>query len=128
RYLEMRRFGGRALVDLLAAMESRAGGVELSETVNVSGAAGDFPSERAFDRLLAAIVHRLPISEAQAKAELVREGLVGEHVDLGGLARTAVQLGRNAPFHIIDVGGSRMMLRLSDVTAARAAYRIAARA
>ena len=129
RYLGLRRFGGRALVDLLAAMEARAGaGVELPETAPVSGVAGDVPSERALDRVLSAIARRLPISEAQASAELVADGLVGEHVDLGSLARTAVQLGRNAPFHIIDVGGSRMLLRLSDVTAARATYRIAARA
>ena len=132
RYLGLRRFGGRALVDLLAAVEAHvaAPSPAIVDATPTSGPspAGDFPTERALDQALTLITRSLPISEAQAKVELVRAGLVARPIDLGQLARLAVELGRNAPFHIIDVGGSRMIVRLSDVTAARASYRIAVRA
>jgi hypothetical protein len=129
RYLGLRRFGGRALVDLLAAVEAHIPAAPvIVEQTPILPIAGDFPSERAFDQALTLITHSLPISEEQAKVELVRAGVVARPVDLGQLARTAVDLGRNAPFHIIDVGGTRMIVRLSDVSTARASYRIAVRA
>lgn len=129
RYIGLRRFGGRALVDLLAAIEAR-GGADIEPSISPSrvSAVSEFQSEIALDRALAAITRRLPISEAQANAELLQERMVDGPIDLSQLARTAVQLGRNAPFHVIEVGGSRMAARLSDLTAARAAYRIAVRA
>jgi hypothetical protein len=130
RYLELPRFGGRALVDLLAAVEVRRDLTVALEAARpeVFSASGDFASERALDAALSLIGHRLPISETQATTELVREGLVDGPVDLATLARTAVRLGRHAPFHIIEMGGTRMVVRLADVSAARASYRIAIRA
>src|SRR5262245_6479523 len=59
RYIAIRRFGGRALVDLLAAFEARAG-VSLP-TVTNSGLADD----RALHRVLLGISRRLPIAETQ---------------------------------------------------------------
>jgi hypothetical protein len=130
RYLALPRFGGRALVDLLAAVEARREIVAKLEAVRpeVFSASGDFASERALDAALVLIAQHIPISEAQAAAELARERLVDGPVDLAQLSRTAVRLGRNAPFHIIDVGDTRMVVRLTDVTAALASYRIASRA
>jgi hypothetical protein len=130
RYLALPRFGGRALVDLLAAVEGQREIVAKLEAMRpeVFSASGDFASEQALDAALSLIAQRLPISEAQAIADLMREGLVDGPVDLAVLSRTAVRLGRNAPFHIIDVGGTRMVVRLADVSAARASYRIAIRA
>jgi hypothetical protein len=130
RYLALPRFGGRALVDLLAAIEARSdltAGLEAAVPEALAGS-GNFASERALDAALSLITQRLPISEGQANAELVRGGLVDGPVDLGLLSRTAVRLGRNAPFHIIEMGGTRMVVRLADVTTARASYRIAIRA
>ena len=130
RYLALPRFGGRALVDLLAAVEARheiTAGLE-ADGPEVFSASGDFASERALDTALTLIGQRLPISETQAKADLVHEGLIDGSVDLASLAHTAVRLGRHAPFHIIEMGGTRMVVRLADVTAARASYRIAIRA
>jgi hypothetical protein len=129
RYLQLRRFGGRALVDLLAAVEAHENAI--AETM-VDGsddvARGALISERAFDDALRLINRRLPLSEDQACAELASEGLIRSPIDLGQLSKIAVRLGRSAPFRIIDVGGSRMLVRLADVTAARATYRIALRA
>jgi hypothetical protein len=130
RYLALPRFGGRALVDLLAAVEARHEITARLEGARpeVFSASGDFASERALDAALTLITQRLPISETQAKAELLRERLIDGSVDLASLAHTAVRLGRHAPFHIIEMGGTRMVVRLADVTAARASYRIAIRA
>jgi hypothetical protein len=127
RYLGLRRFGGRALVDLLAAIESSgAAALEPIEPA-IPAADGEMMSERALDASLALVGRHLPISEERAQQELIRAGLSSGPVDLGELAHVAVRLGRNAPFHIIDVGGTRMIVRLADVTAARASYRIALR-
>jgi hypothetical protein len=125
RYLALPRFGGRALVDLLAAVEARqAVPPESAE----DGARGALLSDRGLDRALRLIAGQLPVAEEQAQAALVREGLVEGPCDLAALARTAVQMGRRAPFRIAEVGGSRMLVGLADVTAALATYRIAVRA
>jgi hypothetical protein len=126
RYLGLRRFGGRALVDLLAAIEA-SGAMVPQPSEPTPAAAGDLISERALDASLALVAKHLPLSEAQAQRELVRAGLSAGPLDVGELAHVAVRLGRNAPFHLIDVGGTRMIVRLADVTAARASYRIALR-
>jgi hypothetical protein len=131
RYLKLRRFGGRALVDLLAAIEAHEGAI--AETMAEGPANDDAPqgalaSQRAFDDALRLIARRLPISEDQACTELVHEGLISGSSDLAQLPKLAVRLGRSVPFRTIEVGGSRMLVRLSDVTTARATYRIALRA
>jgi hypothetical protein len=129
RYLQLRRFGGRALVDLLAAVEAHEGAVaETLEPESNDIPHGALTSARAFDEALRLVSRRLPASEAQARAELVRQGLIPEGTDLRQLAKLAVRLGRSAPFRIIEVGGSRILVRLADVSAARASYRIAIRA
>ena len=128
RYLGMDRFGGRALVDLLAALEARAGWVEpVVEAMVTTG--GDGPwSARALDQAIALLAPQLPISERQASAELIRKGLATGPVDVREIARAAVALGRRAPFQVIELGGSRVIVKLSDLTAARTTYRIAVRA
>jgi hypothetical protein len=131
RYLKLRRFGGRALVDLLAAIEAHEGAI--AETMVEGPADADAPqgalaSQRAFDDALRLIARRLPMSEDQACTELVREGLITGSSDLAQLPKLAVRLGRSVPFRTIEVGGSRMLVRLSEVTTARATYRIALRA
>ena len=130
RYLTIPRFGGRALVDLLSAVESRGLIVPppLAGAAGATATPGAIASEERLDDVLLAVAHRLPISEQQANADLIREGRVTEPADLSELVRTAVKLGRDAPFRVIEVGGSRMLVRLSDVTMARATYRIAVRA
>jgi len=127
RYLGLPRFGGRALVDLLAAME--AAGVAAPGPIEAPHAAvaGEMLSERALDASLALVARHLPLSEEQAQRTLIRAGVSTVPVDIGELSHAAVRLGRNAPFHIIDVAGTRMIVRLADVTAARASYRIALR-
>ena len=127
RYLGLRRFGGRALVDLLAAME--AAGVAAPGLIEAPHAAvaGEMLSERALDAALALVAKHLPLSEEQAQQTLIGAGVSTVPIDIGELSHIAVRLGRNAPFHIIDVAGTRMIVRLADVTAARASYRIALR-
>jgi hypothetical protein len=126
RYLAIRRFGGRALVDLLAALEA-SGQLGLEPLAPGPAAVGALPAERRLDAALAFVARQLPLSEEHAQQELLAQGLIDRDVDLAHLAHTAVRLGRNAPFHIIDVGGTRVIVRLADVTAARASYRIALR-
>lgn len=114
RYLEMRRFGGRALVDLLAAFEARVGGMELPGLAHV-GLADD----RALKRVLLTIARRLPIAEHLLNIE--------ESMDVVSLLKSAVQLGHRFSFRVIDLGRTRIVVHLCDLTAARAAYRIAVR-
>jgi hypothetical protein len=109
RYLAIRRFGGRALVDLLAAFEARAG-VTLPGLAQV-GLADD----RAVKRLLLTIARRLPIAESQLD------------IDVASLLKGATQMGHPSSFRVIDLGGTRVVVHLRDLTAARAAYRIAVR-
>jgi hypothetical protein len=68
RYLEIPRFGGRALVDLLAAFEARVG-VALPSLAQVSLA-----DDRALRRLLLTIARRLPIAENQLDAAVPWRG------------------------------------------------------
>jgi hypothetical protein len=119
RYLGIRRFGGRALVDLLAALEARG---ELLPPAPQPGVAsgGDVRTERVLHDLLVAVSRRLPISEAEAEAAISPE--------LGQLVRTAVRLGNDVPFRTLDLGGTRMLVRPSELTLAQTAYRLAARA
>ncbi len=121
RYLSIRRFGGRALVDLLAAFEARAG-VLLPNLANVG-----LTDDRALKRLLLTIAQRLPIAEHQ----LELSGKPGERrsdvLDLASLLKSASQLGHEFSFRVIDLGGTRVVVHLRDLTPARAAYRIAVR-
>src|SRR5438477_627446 len=48
-------------------------------------------------------------------------------LDVTMLLKSAAQLGHEMPFRVIDLGGARVVVRLSDLTAARATYRIAVR-
>jgi hypothetical protein len=116
RYLGVRRFGGRAVVDLLAAAEANGGGAKASEIV----------AERISDRAIAIIARQLPISEKRVNGDLAGYG-VATPFDLPALARSTVRRGRTAPFQVIEIGGARLAVRLLQVTAARAAYRISAR-
>ena len=120
RYIAIRRFGGRALVDLLAAFESRAG-VSLPTLTN-SGLADD----RALHKLLVGISRRLPIAESKLDLDTVRDGR-SRPLDVTHLLKSAAQLGHELSFRVIELGGTRVVVRLSDLTAARAAYRIAVR-
>jgi hypothetical protein len=121
RYLAIRRFGGRALVDLLAAFEARTG-VALPTLANV-GVADD----RALERLLLAIARRLPIAEHQLDVDRGHAVERADPLDVAGLLRSAAQLGHELSFRVIELGGTRVVVHLPDLTAARAAYRIAVR-
>jgi len=128
RYRGLDRFGGRALVDLVAAVEGRAGWVEpVAEAKVTTGGEGKW-SARALDEAIALLTGHLPISEQQASSELIRSGLAVGPVDVREIARAAVALGRRAPFQVIELGDSRVIVKLSDLTTARTAYRIAVRA
>jgi len=120
RYLAIRRFGGRALVDLLAAFEARAG-VALP-TLSESGLADD----RALHKLLLQIARRVPIAESRLALAVTRGGRE-EPLDVEQLLRSAAQLGHELSLRVIDLGGNRVVVRLADITAARAAHRIAVR-
>jgi hypothetical protein len=121
RYLAIRRFGGRALVDLLAAFEARAG-VVLPNLANV-GLADD----RALKRLLLTIARRLPIAEHLLDVEGQRGGRGDDPIDVTSLLKSAAQLGHEFSFRVIELGGTRVIVHLRDLTAARAAYRISVR-
>jgi len=128
RYLGLDRFGGRALIDLLAAVEARAGWVEPAAEADATiGKKGRW-SARALDEAIALLARQLPLSEQQASTELSRNGLAAGPVNAREIARAAVELGRRAPFQVIDLGGSRVIVKLADLTAARTTYRIAVRA
>ncbi|HEX3313114.1 MAG TPA: hypothetical protein VHS32_43315, partial [Streptosporangiaceae bacterium] len=70
----------------------------------------------------------LPISEAEAHAAVGREVGGDAAPDLGRLVRAAVHLGNDVPFRVIDLGGTRMLVRPSELTLAQTTYRLAARA
>jgi hypothetical protein len=128
RYLGIRRFGGRALVDLLAAVEARGGilppNPQPEETPPVSAVS----SEQVLHNLLVSVSRRLPLSEAAAQATIAREAGDIAEPDLTQLVRTAVQMGSDVPFRTLDLGGTRMLVRPSELTLAQTAYRLAARA
>ena len=73
------------------------------------------------------IARQLPISEKRVNEDLAGYG-VPTPLDLRALARSTVRRGRIAPFQVMVIGDVPVAVRLSQVTAARTAYRIAARA
>jgi hypothetical protein len=121
RYLAIRRFGGRALVDLLAAFEPRVG-IALPNLANL-GVADD----HALKRLLLTIGRRLPVAEHQLDVDARRGGQRTDPIDIGSLLKSAAQLGHEFSFRVIDLAGTRVVVHLRDLTAARATYRIAVR-
>jgi hypothetical protein len=127
RYIAIRRFGGRALVDLLAAVEARGGLLPPDPQPGLTPPISAIPTERLLHDLLVSVSRRLPLSEAEAQATVAREA-AGIDPDLSQLVRTAVQLGRDVPFRTLDLGGTRMLVRPSELTLAQTAYRLAARA
>jgi len=116
RYLHLPRFGGRAVVDLLAAAEAHGGGANAREIV----------AERISDRALTIIARQLPISERRVNEDLAACG-APTPFDLRDLVRSTVGRGQIALFHVLELDGTRIAVRLSQLSAARAAYRIAAR-
>jgi hypothetical protein len=127
RYLAIRRFGGRALVDLLAAVEAR-GGMVSRELAPGASPPSDVPTEQALHDLLVRVTRQLPLSEADAQAAVVREAGTKAAPELSDLVRTAVRLGNDVPFRALDLGGTRMLVRPSELTLAQTTYRLAARA
>jgi hypothetical protein len=116
RYLQLPRFGGRAVVDLLAAAEAHGGGAHPKEIV----------AERISDRALTIIARQLPISEKRVNEDLAACG-APTPFDLRDLVRSTVGRGQIAPFHVLELGGARLALRLSQLSAARVAYGVAMR-
>jgi hypothetical protein len=113
RYLGLPRFGGRAVVDLLAAVEGH-------------GRVFRAPGDRAADATIDVVVASLPISERRAHRLLAAED-VRPAIDLAGLARTAVLGGAPVPFRMVELGGTKIAVGPSQVTATQAAYRLARR-
>ena len=127
RYLTIRRFGARALVDLLTGLEAQnAAGAEVGMEWPAAPEAGAGGSA-LLAHVLMAVSRRLPVSEREINSELITEGHIGSAVDLGQLLRQAVHLGWDAPFRVVRIGGARVVMRLADVGAGRASYRIALR-
>ncbi len=116
RYLKVPRFGGRAVVDLLAAAEANGGGASAREIV----------AERISDRALAIVASQLPISEKRVNEDLTACG-APTSFDLRDLVRSTVGRGQIALFHVLEIGGARIALRLSQLSAARTVYRVAVR-
>jgi len=121
RYLAIRRFGGRALVDLLAALEVEAG------VHRVPAASLELGGVRMSDRLLLSIARRLPATESSLEIDPVREGSSVWPLDFRQLLKTAARLGHEIPFRVIELGGERIVVRLGQMIAARATYRVAVR-
>jgi hypothetical protein len=119
RYLGVPRFGGRAVVDLLAAVEANEG--------PLGWRARDSAARHLEDRVAFA-VRNLPISEENLRKALHEVGAPSEEIDLSGLARSWVQRGHAVPFRVVEIGGVKIAVGLSQVTATRIAYRIALRA
>jgi hypothetical protein len=121
RYLSLGRFGARALVDLLAALEAQRG---------PSPEDADRPLDAValVGRLLATLAPRLPLAESDATAILqaVAPG-VAMPVSPRWLANAAVGFGFSPPFRMVDLGSARLVVRVGEGAAARAAYRIAVR-
>ncbi len=125
RYLGIRRFGGRALIDLVAAVEARGGLLPPAPQPAATPPVSDV-TEQVLHDLLVSVSRRLPISAAEAEATLARETTTAP--DLDHLVRTAVRLGNDVPFRAVDLGGTRMLVRPCELTLAQTAYRLAARA
>jgi hypothetical protein len=121
RYLKIARFGGRALVDLLAALEVHAG------IPPMPPASAELGGRRMSDKLLLSIARRLPAMETDLEIDPVREGSSIWPLDFRQLIKTAARLGHDIPFHVIDLGGVRVVVRHGQLTAARATHRVAVR-
>ena len=83
-------------------------------------------AERISDRALTIIARQLPISEKRVNEDLAACG-APTPFDLRELVRSTVGRGQIAPFHVLEIGGARVALRLSQLSAARTAYRVAVR-
>jgi hypothetical protein len=121
RYLKIRRFGGRALVDLLAALEAHG------ETVVPRAADLGATPDHALHESLLMIARQVPIAEARLELGEERAGRDARPPDVDRLLRKAAQLGHELSFRVIVLGGTRVVVRLRDLSAAHAAYRIAVR-
>ena len=121
RYLKIRRFGGRALVDLLAAIEAHG------ETVVPSAAHPGAAADRKLHESLLMIARQVPIAED--RLDLADQGgsRAARPFDVNRLLRSAAQLGHELSFRVIVLGGTRVVVRLCDLSAAHAIYRIAVR-
>jgi hypothetical protein len=120
RYLALRRFGGRAIVDLLAAIEAHEG--------HLARRASSLTT-RQLEEEVAFVLRNLPISEPRVRASLHDGALSGgSKIELSRLARAWVQRGNSVPFRVATLGGARIAVRPDQVTAARVAYRTALRA
>jgi len=126
RYLAIPRFGGRALVDLLASFEARA-----ASDGGAAALLGEPPpaafSAPPLDEALTRISWSLPLSEAQVNGELVRLRVLDRPTSLSRVARAATRLGWTPTFRVVDIGGTRMAVARSQVTTAANAYAIASR-
>ncbi len=120
RYVGLPRFGGRAVVDLLAAVEAHTGRTVRPAEVR---AEGELHAAVAF------VTRNLPISETRVRNQLDDlQSVPGAPTRLTELAHAVVRHGQDVSFRVVELGGMRIAVGLSDVTAARTAYRIAARA
>jgi len=120
RYLSLPRFGGRAAVDLLSAVEAHEGPLARRAASLTM---------RQLEQEVAFVVRNLPISEPRVQSS-TRETAVADssRVDLSRLARDWVQRGHSVPFRVVAIGGVRIAVAPAQATAARTAYRTAARA
>lgn len=154
RYLEVTGFGARALLDVLSAIESappeshQAGAapmVSLAQAISrirrmrrrhrsdqlrlvPSSAAGAHDDATLIERAVAAVLPRLPLSEAAARARLLDDGLDIDDQTLADLLAAAVSLRGQPPFRILELGGAVVAVRGGDMAVAASAYAIAARA
>jgi hypothetical protein len=119
RYLGLPRFGGRAVVDLLAAVEAQEG--QLGRRARAA-------ATRHLEERVAFVQRHLPISEQRLRASLGEAEAHAAELDLSRLARSWVQRGHAVPFRVVEIGGVKIAVGLSQVTAARTAYRVALRA
>ena len=120
RYVGLPRFGGRAVVDLLTAVEAHGGRTE---------APAEIRAKREMDVAVAFVTRNLPISERRVREQLGDlRSAPGAPTCLAELARACVRRGQDVPFRVVELGGVGIAVGLSEVTAARTAYRIAARA
>jgi len=84
-------------------------------------------NDRAVHRALLAIARQVPIAESRLEIGDLRAGHRRDPLDVTALLKSAVQLGHDLSFRVIDLAGTRVVLRLRDLTAAHTAYRIAVR-
>jgi hypothetical protein len=118
RYLTIRRFGVAAMVDLLARID---------EAARRRGEEGPLRAAVSVDRAMEVLQSRLPISDEQARAAIGREGEKGAAVDLSQLAHAAARAGRNLPYRVLDLAGTRIAVAQHQAHAASVAYAIASR-